>query len=340
MSIQAPGGSRATAPEHERRAKRRRGLIAVALLLGVALLGVLAWILLRGGDDQPSPARRAAAAGLSLQRLKATAGGISHPVYWVGPQSGHTYELSETKDGRIYIRYLPPGTKVGTSRGDYLTVGTYPQPNALSMLKATARAQHAQTIQLRDGGLALQDTNRPTSVYAAYPGSEYQVEVFEPSGGRALEMVRSGRLQPLVRPSSSAASLADLRRLSTTLGHRIYWAGPARATTTYELTRTRDDRIYIRYLPRGTKVGDPEPKYVTVGTYPQKDAIANLRSAAAKLQATTIKLPGGGLAYVDRNHPTSAYLAFPGADLEVEVYAPDPKRTERLVTSREIVPVR
>jgi hypothetical protein len=337
MSIQAPDDSRAASPEDADREKRRRRLIG-ALLVAAVLGGVLIWVLLRSGDEKPPPARRATAAGLSLQRLKSTAGAISHPVYWVGPQRGDTYEFSETNDGRIYIRYLPPGTKVGTSRGDYLSVGTYPQRNALATLKATARAQRARTLALGEGGLALQDINRPTSVYAAFPGLDYQVEVFEPSGGRALELVRSGQLEPLVRPTSRAASVADLRRLSGTLGHRVYWAGPGRGTT-YEVTRTRDDRVYIRYLPRRTKIGDPRPRYDTVGTYPQKDAVANLRKTAAKLQATTIRLPGGGLAYVDRQHPTSAYLAYPSADLEVEIYTPDPKRTERLLTSREIKPV-
>jgi hypothetical protein len=315
----------------------RRKLVAALVLLAVAV-AVPVWLLARGDGTERSSPTRAASAGVSLPKLKAIAAAVPHRVYWAGAQPGRTYEFTRTSDDKIYIRYLPPGTTPGTARGDFLTVGTYPQENAFETLKATARTQRAETIPLPGGGLAFQDRNRPTSVYAAYPGSEYQVEVFEPSGGRALELVRAGELAPLVSPASQAASRAQLRTLTSALGHPLYWAG-TRRDTTYELTRTRDGRVYVRYLPSGVRVGDSSAKYDTVATYPQRNAVANLAAAAAKLHATVFGLPGGGRAYIDTKRPTSAYLAYRGADLQVEVYTPDPARTERLVTSREIRPV-
>src|SRR6476646_5979771 len=44
-----------------------------------------------------------------------------------------------------------------------------------------------------------------------------------------------------------AVSVSELRALPTVLGHPLYWAGP-RAGTTYELTRSPDGRVYVRYL--------------------------------------------------------------------------------------------
>jgi hypothetical protein len=308
----------------------------VAILAAVVAAGV--WLLAgRGGDEQAAP-RRATAAGVSLQRLNAIASSVPHPVYWAGAEPGSTYEFTRTADGRIYIRYLPQGTSIGSPRGDFLTVGTYPQASAFETLKATASKQGVPTVRLRDGGLAFQDASRPTSVYAAYPGSDYQIEVYEPTGNRALELVRAGKLVPLARPVSVAVSAVQLRALATKLGHPIYWAGPA-PEQTYELTRTKDDRVYVRYLPPGVRVGDSRAEYVTVGTYPQPNAFETLKASAAKIQATPIPLPGGGLAYIDTRRPTSAYIAHPGAALQIEVYTPDRARTERLVTSRSIVPV-
>ena len=308
-------------------------MAAVALV--AALVAVLVWVLVGRGDDED---QRAPAVGVSLQKLKAIAATIPHRVYWAGPEPMNTYELTRTGDGRIYIRYLPPGTKVGSPRGDFLTVGTYPQDRAFETLKATAKKQGAPTIQLSGGGLAFQDKNRPTSVYVAYPGSDYQIEVFEPAGDRALRLVRAGKLVPLARPASRAASAAQLKALAARLGHPIYWAG-ARPKTTYELTRTKSGRVYIRYLPPGVRVGDSSADHVTVGTYPQRNALAALKASAAKIKATPIELPGGGIAYIDTKRPTSAYLAYPDAEAQVEVYTPDSKRTERLVTSRKIQPV-
>jgi hypothetical protein len=314
-----------------------RKLVAALALVAVAV-AILVWLLVRDDGTERSSSKRATATGVSLAKLNAIAATVPHPVYWAGAQPGSTYELTRTGDGRIYIRYLPPGTKPGSARGDFLTVGTYPQHDAFETLQATARAQHAATIPLSGGGLAFQDSNRPTSVYAAYPGSDYQVEVFSPSGGRALELVRARKLAPLVAPASRAASRTQLRSLASALGHPVYWAG-ARRNTTYELTRTKDGRVYVRYLPRGVRVGDKSARYDTVGTYPQRDTFTNLTAAAAKLQATVFDLPGGGRAYIDTKRPASAYLAYPGADVQVEVYTPDPAKTERLVTSREIRPV-
>ena len=292
------------------------------------------WVLL-GRDDESD--NTSASAGVSLRQLKRAAAGVSHPVYWTGPQRGTKYELTRTEDGRTYIRYLPRGAEVGTSRGDFLTVGTYPQPSAFETLKATARKQGAPTIRLEGGGLAFRDKNRPSSVYAAYPDSDYQIEVFQPSGDRALQLVQAGRLVPLVRPASELASVTELSALPAAVGHPVYWAG-ARPDMRYELTRTRGGRVYIRYLPPGARVGT-STRYLTVGTYPEAKAFASVKARAAKLQATTIHLPQEGIAYIDRNRPTSAYLAYPGGKVQVEVFAPKPAQTEDLVTGRAIKPV-
>ncbi len=297
----------------------------------MALVAVAAWVLLGRGDEDDS---RSASAGVSLPRLKQIVAGIPHPVYWAGPRRGTKYELTRTQDGRTYIRYLPRGTEVGSPREDFLTVGTYPQDKAFETLKATARQQHAETIRLGGGGLAFRDENRPASVYAAYPSSDYQIEIFQPSGDSALGLVRAGKLVPLVAPRSTAASLEQLNALAATLSHPVYWAGPQPGTT-YELTRTKGGRVYIRYLPQGVRVGTSD-RYLTIGTYPQRNALANAKARAAKLGATTIELADGGLAYIDKDRPTSAYIAYPDGEVQVEVFAPDPARTEDLVTGGAI----
>src|SRR5439155_18104340 len=79
--------------------------------------------------------------------------------------------------------------------------------------------------------------------------------------------------------SAQAASAQDLAALPTTLGHPVYWAGPKRGFT-HELTRTSDGRIYIRYLPAGVSIGSNQPNYLTIGTYPLKDAVAAVRGIA------------------------------------------------------------
>lgn len=342
-----PAEATGTDPETTRpsrgAASARTPVVLAAALALAAVIGIVLWLVLRGGGhNTASPGGEATA--VSLQRLNSVAASIGHPVYWLGPRPGSTYELSRTGDGRVYIRYLPAGVKVGTRSAKYLTVGTYPQRNAFATLRATARKQGNRTIELPGGGLAFQYKARPTSVYLAFPGSDYQIEVFDPSASRALQLVTSGRVTPVGAPPgtqarSSAASVDQLKALAADLGHPVYWAG-ARQGFTYELTRTRDNRVYIRYLPQGARIGDKRPKYLTIGTYPQKDALRVLKATAAKSHVPTIAVGGGGLAFVDRKRPTSAYIAYPGVDVQVEVYDPTAETARQLVASGRIAPVR
>jgi len=286
---------------------------------------------------------RAPAAGASVSELTRLSGSLGHPVFWAGPERGSTYELSRTKDGRVFIRYLPSGVKSGDARPKFLAIGTYPQAKAFATLKATAKKQGVPTIGLRGGGLAFVDKTHPTSVYVAYPGSDYQIEVYDPSPARARKLVVSGKLVPVGVPTpgrapARALSPAQLKALAGQVGHPIYWAG-TEPNATYEVTKTSDGRIYVRYLPTGVKVGDAKPNYLTVGTYPQTGALAKLKAAAAKSHAETIELTGGGFASIDKSKPTSVYVAYPKVNLQIEAYDPKPARVRALVTSGRLAPV-
>jgi hypothetical protein len=129
----------------------------------------------------------------SAQDLKAFAAAIGHPIYWAGPKAGNTYELTQTSNGRVYVRYLPPGVRVGINK-PYLTIVTYPYPHALAALKAL---KQRGAIQLDNGGLALVDSAYPKSIHLAYPDSDYQVEVFSPSPARSRQVVVSGQVAAL-----------------------------------------------------------------------------------------------------------------------------------------------
>jgi hypothetical protein len=122
--------------------------------------------------------------------LKSFAASLGHPIYWAGPRPGNTYELMQTSNGNVFIRYLPPGVKVGAPAG-YLTVATYPFPNALEAIQRTARGNKTGTIRLTGGGLAVVDGQYPKSIHLAYPRSDFQVEVFDPSPARVRQIVSS-----------------------------------------------------------------------------------------------------------------------------------------------------
>jgi hypothetical protein len=139
----------------------------------------------------PSSDRPVAATVAGLERL---AGTIGHPVYWAGPRKGYTYEWTRRSDGAIFVRYLPAGVRVGDPRGDFLIIVTYPYPNALGALQ---RVANGKGIAVPGGGLALVHEGYAKSVHLAYPGVDYQVEVYDPSPRVARRVAVSGQVRPV-----------------------------------------------------------------------------------------------------------------------------------------------
>jgi hypothetical protein len=136
-----------------------------------------------------------------------------------------------------------------------------------------------------------------------------------------------------------AASLSDLRAAVAAVDHPVYWAGP-RAGYTYELTRTADHRVYVRYLGPGVSIGDKRPKFLTVATYPRADGFRDIRTASARKSNVTIHLPNGGLAVYSRERPTNVYFSYPSARYQVEVYSASTRTAVQMVVAGQVVPIR
>jgi hypothetical protein len=136
----------------------------------------------------------------------------------------------------------------------------------------------------------------------------------------------------------TAASPDRLSLLANDVGHPVYWAGAA-ARTTYELTETSSGRVYVRYLPTGVPVGSTSARYTIVGTYPVDSAYNVLNQLARKSGESSFPAPRGGFAVYADSTPTNIYLAYPGKNVQIEVYDPSPKRARALITSGRVAPV-
>jgi hypothetical protein len=178
------------------RARRIRvgAVVAVALAIGFVL-----WLVLR--DDDSSPATAPTTTTASTTSVPITVKGLHSlaalgvPIYWAGEQPGVRYELTKTAGSRVLLRYLPAGEKIGT-KTPYLTIGTYPMKNAFGVTSRVARSSSSVTIPVGHGGVAFYSRTAPTSVYVAYPGYDYQVEVFDPAPAQARS-IATGRLAPI-----------------------------------------------------------------------------------------------------------------------------------------------
>lgn len=147
----------------------------------------------------------------------------------------------------------------------------------------------------------------------------------------------ASRQAPSEAEAVSVVSESELLPALKGTGYPIYWAGP-RVEVEYEVSRPSPDRTFIRYLPKGEEAGSEKP-FLTVGSYRQSGALARIKELGQKPGAVLVKAAGGGAAYAEGPDATSAYLAFPGVDTQIEVFDPKAGEALDLIRSGAIVPV-
>lgn len=149
-----------------------------------------------GGSDSSSSSstRPGAAEIVSPDSLRETASEAATPIYWAGEQDETELELSLPEKDRAYVRYLTGGAEAGDKRADFLTIGTYAQPNAVTSLRRQAKRSGGTIDHAPGNATVYYDRDNSGSVYLAYPGSPVEVEVFDPSFQRALQLVESGQI--------------------------------------------------------------------------------------------------------------------------------------------------
>jgi hypothetical protein len=189
--------------------QRRSPIRLTAVLVLAVAAAFLVWLFVRDDDNSSTTetttqtttsttARvRPLLTAVTPQRLATLASTTGQPIYWAGPRPRVTYELTRTTDGRYFVRYLPRGVRVGNRSGQYLLVGTYPVRDAYKAVRRAAKQSGAHTFRVPGGGLAVVNDRAPKNVYFAYPRNAYQVEVFDPSGRQARQLVASGAVKPV-----------------------------------------------------------------------------------------------------------------------------------------------
>lgn len=172
-----------------------RWLTALLAVLSVALIAAVAIWVLR--DDSSAPAAEEPTA-LSASGLSEFAAAQDTPVYWLGERSNASYELTDSRSGRIYVRYLTDGADVGDERANFITVATYPADNGVAALRKAAREDKAAKLgKTDDGAVLLVDPTSPNNAHLAYRDANLQVEVYSPVPGEALRLAARGEVQPV-----------------------------------------------------------------------------------------------------------------------------------------------
>lgn len=180
------------APGAERR--RRLAGVGVSVLL---VLGAIALAIVGGSGGGSTGAPGTSSHVVTPADLTALAASLGHPVYWAGERPPARLELKEEAEGSVYLRYLPPGVEAGDPEQRFLTVGTYPVPNPVGALRRAAAQSGVALRRLPDGTVVMRNAESEGSVYVAHPHSGLQIEVYDPTPGVSLRLIRAGAIRPL-----------------------------------------------------------------------------------------------------------------------------------------------
>lgn len=328
-------------------------VVLIATVAAVAALAV--WLVIKPGSSSVPPAADGSetAVAVTADGLRSASAAAGRPIFWQGPDPARTLELSQMRDGRVYVRYLPAGVAVGEKK-PALSIGTYPVRDAFAVTSDVVGKSGFVRLTV-PAGVAGYSKGTPGNVYLALPGQDYQVEVYSPDAQEAQDAVTSGAIAmvdpsvptTVAAPDAPAAGTgtieaeivtpARLRAATASLSPVVYWLGP-RPGTPIELSRTADGRTYVRYLPAGRSAGDADAA-LTVATYPYAGGYDATRKVATSPGSTPIPV-AGGVAYATRSSQLSVHVAFEGVEAQYEVFAPEPGLAERLVRTGKIRPVR
>jgi hypothetical protein len=143
----------------------------------------------------------------------------------------------------------------------------------------------------------------------------------------------------LVVDEPQLVSSSQLAEYAAEAGGPVYWLGE-REGAEVELRETSDGRLYVRYLEEGSEAGE-ETESLAVGTYPSPGGVRTLHKAARGAGGSELgRADDGALVLIDPSSPNNVHLAYPGDEVQVEVYSPVPGQALRLASDGAVELVR
>lgn len=125
---------------------------------------------------------------LTEAELIELASNINQPIYWLGPAENSTYTLTIAENEQAYIKYLPEGVLPSDSETPLRIIATYLRENAFSVTQTAANNPGAVGLSNSSGAAIYYNSATPSNVYLAFPGQNFQIEIFDPVPGAALEL--------------------------------------------------------------------------------------------------------------------------------------------------------
>lgn len=134
---------------------------------------------------------------LNESELRQIVSELGQTIFWAGPMTNARYTLN-VNDTASFVRYLPEGEGADDTSMNYLIIATYAINGAFDAVRSAGNEQEGILITNSDGAAVYYNKSAPNNIYLAYPNSNFQIEIFDPSDERALQVATNpGLIQPI-----------------------------------------------------------------------------------------------------------------------------------------------
>lgn len=169
-------------------------IVAVAVALGLALgAGGASLVFQAQGSSNTISGQLSGRVALTESELVRLVSENNLVAYWSGPQTGALYSLVANTSGQVFIRYLPNGAGLDDTAANYRVVATYPQADAFAITQAAGNQPNAISFVNPDGAQVFFSKDFPSNIYMAYPDAPFEIEIFDPGSGTALNLATTAR---------------------------------------------------------------------------------------------------------------------------------------------------
>ena len=174
-------------------------IIVTAIISSLITFGVANQLSPQLADRTTLVAQTSGGVCLSEKELRNLVTENNIVAYWTGPVKDATYSINSTTAGQVFVRYIPKGMECGSTEAKYRVIATYSETDAFNSTQQAGSQPEGVTLANPDGSVVYFSKNAPNNVYLAYPGINYQIEIYDPDAKTAVTLATTSNQVQLIK---------------------------------------------------------------------------------------------------------------------------------------------
>lgn len=174
-------------------------IIATAVISSLVTFGITNQLAPGLADRTTLAAQTSGGVCLSEKELRALVSENKIAAYWTGPVKDATYSINTTTPGQVFVRYILKGMDCGSTESNFRVVATYAEADAFNSTQQAGNQAEGVSLSNPDGSVVYFSKNAPKNVYIAYPGIDYQIEIYDPDPKTAVTLATTSNQVQLIR---------------------------------------------------------------------------------------------------------------------------------------------